>query len=537
MVDAVLNRRSFLQKLGLGMAGCGVAGSLPVASWHAPPRAVRLPRSLPEAQGVASGGILDFVNAIEAGGLSLHSLMIVRHGHVVAEGWWAPYAAELKHTLYSLSKSFTATAVGLAAAEGRLHLSDRVISFFPSDVRASPDPHLAAMRVEDLLMMASGHDENTLPGDDRVLPQGNWVEAVLAQPVAYAPGSRFVYNNGASYLLSAIVQKVTGQTLLAYLQPRLFSPLGISGADWEASPQGVSIGAWGLRVKTEDIAKLGQLYLRQGVWEGEQLLPERWVQEATRRQIQTADQADRAAHQTSDWAQGYGYQFWRCRYGAYRGDGALGQFCIVMPNEDAVIAITAEVTDMQAVLDEVWAHLLPALQGVGRTSDGAAQTRLARKLASLTLPLPTGQMTSPAIEEETSRTYAIEDNSLDARRIRLDFEPGRCTFTMEDARGTHRVACGLGRWIQGETDLSPVPLKLLPTQVPGETTHRIAAAGAWRDERTLVMHWRFIETAHYDQVTCYLEADHLRVEFKRSLAVLEPERGDVRPALSGKIEV
>ena len=533
MTTLLLDRRRFLQQLSLGLAGCGVAGSRP-ASWPAPPRTVRLPRSLPEVQGVASSGILDFVHAIEAGGLSLHSLMVVRHGQVVAEGWWAPYAADLKHTLYSLSKSFTATAVGLAVDERRLQLDDRVVSFFPSDVPDSISPHLAAMRVEDLLMMASGHAENTLPGDDRVLPEGSWAKAVLAQPVAYAPGTHFAYNNGATYLLSAILQKVTGQTLLAYLTPRLFSPLGIEGADWEASPQGIRIGAWGLRVKTEDIAKLGQLYLQQGVWAGEPLLPEAWVQQATHRQIQTAEASDEAARQTSDWAQGYGYQFWRCRHSAYRGDGALGQFCIVLPEEDAAIAITAEVADMQAVLDEVWGHLLPALQGVGLTSDRKAQASLTEKLASLTLPLPAGQARSPEVGEKGRRIYAIDENSLDVRRVGLDFQPSTCTFTMQDAAGTHQITCGIGRWIEGETGLTAVPLKLLPTRVPGEATSKIAAGGAWRDEQTFVMHWRFIETAHYDQVTCRFEADRLRVAFKRSLAVLNPEAEDVRPVLVGK---
>ena len=309
-----------------------------------------MPRSAPEAQGVSSAGILSFIEAADRSIESMNSFMLVRHGHVVAEGWWAPYRAEAPHSLYSLSKSFTSTAVGLAIAEGKLSLDDEVLKFFPDDAPAEPSNNLKAMRVSDLLRMSTGQQSE--PARTSNEP---WTKTFLAQPVPFKPGTHFLYNTSATYMLSAIVQKATGTTVLDYLRPRLFEPLGIEHPTWETSPQGISAGGYGLSIRTEDIARFGQLYLQKGNWQGKQLVPESWVEAATSRQTSNG------SNPQSDWDQGYGYQFWRCRHGAYRGDGAFGQYCVVMPEQDAVVAITSGVKDMQAVLNLVWDKLLPAM--------------------------------------------------------------------------------------------------------------------------------------------------------------------------------
>src|SRR3954463_7671168 len=176
---------------------------------------------------------------------------------------------------------------------------------------------------------------------------------------------------------SAAVQKRTGQPVLDYLKPRLFDPLGIEHPTWETSPQGVSLGGYGLSIRTEDIARFGQLYLQKGKWEGKQLVPEAWVEAATARQTSNG------SNPKSDWDQGYGYQFWRSRNGAYRGDGAFGQYCVVLPDQDAVIAITSGVRDMQAVLNLVWDKLLPALKSSTLPTDEESQKRLERTLKGL----------------------------------------------------------------------------------------------------------------------------------------------------------
>lgn len=522
-----LSRRLFLQQLGTGAAGLGLLSSFPAETWAKAP--YKLLRSTPEAQGVSASGILDFINTIEAKKLNLHSMMVLRHGQVIAEGWWAPYAPNLKHTLYSLSKSFTSTAVGLAVAEKRLTVDDKVVSFFPNDLPATITTNLAAMRVKDLLTMSTGHDK-----EPAVRTEKNWAKAFLAQPVEHQPGTHFVYNSMATYMLSNIVQKLTGQTVLAYLKPRLFDPLGITGADWEVDPQGVNTGGWGLRIKTEDIARFGQLYLQKGVWQGKQLLSPTWINDATRFEIQSTGGGTRQK-EDNDWQQGYGYQFWRCRHDAFRGDGAYGQYCIVMPKQDMVIAITSETSDMGAVMDTIWNHILPAVQDKPLAP---AQTQLKQKLATLALPVPNVSATSPILAQIDAKTYAIADNPMAIKTVWLNFGKDGGILKLQDDRGEHRINCGMGRWVEAETDLSTAPLKLFPSPVPGETKTKVAACGTWTDDHTFVLTTRFIETAHYETITCHFDpanVQNLQVTFKKSLAIINSTITDNRPVLQGHL--
>jgi CubicO group peptidase (beta-lactamase class C family) len=331
-----------------------------------------LPRSTPESQGVSSAGIRAFVEAADKQVNSMHSFMLVRHGQVVAEAWWAPESADKPHVLWSLSKSFTSSAVGFAVSEGRISVDDLVLTFFPEDAPPEPSNHLKAMRIRDLLTMTVGHQSEVFLRD-----KTEWTRAFLAHDVPHKPGTHFQYNTPATYMLSAIIQKVTGQTVRDYLKPRLFEPLGISDPVWEESPEGISLGGYGLFVRTEDIAKFGQLYLQQGQWQGKQLLPAEWIAEATSKQVSNGSDPSK------DWEQGYGYQFWRCRHGAYRGDGKDGQFCIVLPELDAVIAITANTGNMQAELSLVWDKLLPAFKNEPLNEDEAEQLKLKATIEAL----------------------------------------------------------------------------------------------------------------------------------------------------------
>jgi len=274
-----------------------------------------LPRSQPEPQGVSSAALLEFVDALDQQIEGLHSVMVVRHGHVIAEGWWAPYHPSQNHLLFSLSKSFTSSAVGFAVAEHKLSLDDEVLKFFPDEAPTNTSSNLKAMRVRDLLIMSTGHQDEPPTGPDVLSPK-----SFLAQPVPHLPGTHFKYNTAATFMQSAIVQKVTGQSVLEYLRPRLFEPLGIEHPVWDTNFQGISLGGYGLSVRTEDIAKFGLLYLQQGRWQGKALLPAEWVA------LATAKQTSNGSNPESDWNQGYGFQFWRCRHNAYRGDGAFGQF-------------------------------------------------------------------------------------------------------------------------------------------------------------------------------------------------------------------
>ena len=334
-----------------------------------------LPRSTPEAEGISSQAIVDFIQAANKNVNTFDSFMLVRHGKVIAAGWWKPNTAGQPHVLHSVSKSFTSTAVGLAIESHKLSLDALVLQFFPADAPADPSDNLKAVKVRDLLTMCSGQ---------AVEPKavgGYSVKQFLTQPFPYVPGTRFLYNTMGTYVLSAIVTKVTGQTVLDYLKPRLFDPLGIEHPRWDSSPEGYSLGGTGLYLRTEDMAKFGQLLLQHGEWQGKPLVPRQWVEEATSKQISTVDEAH--AKIGPDWHQGYGFQFWRCRHNAFRADGAGGQFIVVMPDQDAVIAITADTGNMQGELDAVWDHLLPAFQAKPLSADAAGDEKLKEAVANL----------------------------------------------------------------------------------------------------------------------------------------------------------
>ncbi|MGO9711088.1 MAG: serine hydrolase domain-containing protein, partial [Polyangiaceae bacterium] len=246
---------------------------------------VELKRSTPESVGLASKNILAFVNATESAELELHSLMILKDHQVVAEGWWTPYRRDDVHLLYSLSKSFTSTAIGFAVQEGLVDIDAPVISYFPDQAPENPSDNLKAMKVRHLLSMSSGHATDDMSVDMTSREDGDWVRGFLGRDVVYDPGTHFLYNNGASYTLSAIVSKVTGMSALDYLRPRLFDPLGVEKATWTTCPKGICIGASQLCITTETIARFGLLYLDRGMWNGERLLSEAWIDQATSFQV------------------------------------------------------------------------------------------------------------------------------------------------------------------------------------------------------------------------------------------------------------
>jgi len=333
-----------------------------------------LPRATPESQGISSQAILDYIEATDKIN-TVHSVMVLRHGKVIAEAWWKPEAADKPHVLWSLSKSFNATAVGLAIADGKLSLDDSVLKFFPADAPAEPSENLKAMKVRDLLTMTCGHD-----AEPKIPASGPSVKQFLAVPVVHKPGTHFQYNTLGSYTLSAIVTKVTGQTSLDYLKPRLFEPLGIENPQWDASPEGNSLGGYGMKLCTEDLAKFGQFYLQKGNWNGKQLLPEKWIEQATSKQVPNEEEGHSKIG--IDWKQGYGFQFWRCTHNSFRGDGAGGQLIVVIPEKDAVIAITADTGNFQGEMNAIWEKLYPAF-GDALPDDAAGQDKVKAAIAKL----------------------------------------------------------------------------------------------------------------------------------------------------------
>jgi hypothetical protein len=277
--------------------------------------------------------------------------------------------------------------------------------------------------------------------------------------------------------------------------------LGIDGATWQDSPQAITAGGIGLSAKTEDIAKFGQLYLQGGIWQDKRILHEAWVDAATSAQILNSDGVQ------PDWSQGYGYQFWRCRNNAFRGDGVFGQYCVVMPEQDAVLAITGgvDVFDMQQPLNLVWDILLPAMQPDPLAPDGAAQDALSMKLSNLRIPPVRGQASSPIVTQISGQTYVFDPNEMEIETITLSFDGADCSVTVKTATGEETIPCGYDKWQQGQpTALFRQPL--LFDRTP------ITTSGAWTDEQVFTMHICLYETPFCHSLVCHFDGDELLVE-------------------------
>jgi CubicO group peptidase (beta-lactamase class C family) len=475
-----------------------------------------LPRSTPADQGVDPAAILSFLDALdERPDIEMHSLMVVRHGRVVAEGWWAPYSAERPHLLYSLSKSFTSTAAAFAQAEGLLDLDDTVISHFPEFAGDITDPRSRSVKVRHVASMASGHTREML--DEALMRDPEEpVRGFLLIPPDRDPGTVFAYSQPCTYTLASIIQRNAGMPLTRYLRPRLFDPLGIGHVGWHTFPPGREQGFSGLHARTEDIAKLGLLYLQQGQWEGNQLIPKEWVAEATSKQVSNP------GGDVPDWQQGYGYQFWMSRHG-YRGDGAFGQFCVILPEHDTVIVTTAYTLDMQALLDAMWTHLLPGLgtaspgtsspgtsspstSSPGTASPGAAaRDQLQARLARLELPACPGTP-APADWGPWTGAFPVAVSTADTQAqpfltsipqpfptsIEVAPQAGGWQITLTEPGNALTFPVGTGSWtVSDHADRH------------GETIP-VAASGGWLDGQTLRAEVIFLETPHRMDITCSL---------------------------------
>ncbi|GHU92896.1 penicillin-binding protein [Spirochaetia bacterium] len=292
-----------------------------------------------------------YIEAINRQKLKVEGIIVMQHGKKIAEHRWIP---EVPRIVYSLSKSFTSTAVGMVIDDGKLSLNDRVIDVLAGVISNPADSvqaaRLKSLTLRHLLTMSRGHDTQ---GPHKTVAE------TLAQPLTRDPGTYFFYDNGCTFLASAMVTKVTGLKVRDFLLDRLLRPLGISDPQWDESEDGVTHGYSGLRISTGDIAKFAQFLLQKGNWNGKQLVSAAWIEEASRKQIETTD-----TQTLDDWNLGYGYQFWRCRHGIYRGDGAFGQYAVVIQNKDAVVAVNSDEKEgdrFRQPLYEVWNHILPQL--------------------------------------------------------------------------------------------------------------------------------------------------------------------------------
>ena len=433
-----------------------------------------IPVASPESQGVSSRAIQRWVEACEAASTNglkgyVHGFVILRHGKTIAEGTWAPQnTTEHPHMLYSHSKSFTSTAIGFLVDDGKIDLDRRVLSFFPEASPENPSDNLRQVRVRDLLTMNLGASHTDAERDDIV---GDWVRAMLRNTIDHEPGTVFKYDSGATHLLAAIVEKVSGKPLMDFLKERLFDPLGMTSPWSTVSPTGVACGGWGMNMTTRDIARFGQFLLQEGQWDGRQLLSREWVRLATSRQTWSGGIVvqSQTIGSGSDWKQGYGFQFWRCRHGAYRADGASGQLTIVFPEQDAVVSINAGLGDMQLELNLIWKHLLPAFGPCAMAEDAVALSDLRAKCAKLALPL----------EDRTECVFEGMDKSS------VETVPDGWILV---ANG-RRLYVGDGKWSVTSWKFSDANVEPLFVNCG---THEIAATGRRLQDGALSVTWQFL---------------------------------------------
>lgn len=475
--------------------------------------AKKLEAVTPKEAGIDPGDVMDFLDRIEERHIHLHSFMMLKGDKVFAKGSYAPCRADDLHMLFSMSKSFTSTAIGFAVQEGRLALTDRVVDFFGEELAGKEknvSPNMKKVTVRHLLTMNTGQTD---PEDGLFEDfQKDWCVSFLTSPVEKEPGSWFLYNTRATYMLSAILQKVTGEKLLDYLKSRLFEPLGFSeGIWWERSPQGICTGGFGLNISVEDLAKFGIFVKNKGRYDGKQLLAQEWFEEATRRWSDTSNAWE------GESAYGYGYQFWMCHIpGVYRGDGAFGQYCVIMPKEDMLFITTAGELDMQKILDAFWetvyAKQRDGSAGIEVPTENEkglqkqeAQKRLEERLQTLTLPayyeekgVREARMELP--ERVCGREYVLEENALhisSLKLLRMAGENDRCLLELQNGRNRDVLTVSATDWTPGSLHLDETCTELEKAVFRAGLYEKCHVKGCTK-ENVLYLDMFFQETSYQD---------------------------------------
>lgn len=435
-----------------------------------------LERSTPADEGVDAKAVAQFFDSLmHIPQTEIHHAMVVRHGKVIGELHPAPYRAQDAHTLYSESKTVAALAVGLCMDRHLLRLSDRLITFFPEQLPDSISPYLADITIRDLLTMQSGIKPDWNLRNHRT----DWVRQLLSKEVTFAPGTTYQYDSMCTYLLSAIVQRTTGKTLMQLLTPAIFQPLGITDAAWEECPHGINTGGWGLRLSTDSQAKIGQLLLQKGKWNGVQLLSKEWVEAAISPQVFPYQQGT-AAHTKSP---GYGYQIWMSEHpGSYRADGAFGQYVVMIPDHDMVVVINGVSYQTPYELKYIWSVLLPGVKTASLAPDTRDQQRLDALCQKASLPMPAGKATAKKYHGKTE----VFGNSK--TKLSLSFHSdGTLQFTF----GGRTLTATRGQWhYETGSQQPPYSINAIGRFKGLSPDFTSASAYAWQgNELTIRTHW------------------------------------------------
>lgn len=458
-------------------------------------------RCTPESVGIKSDAVMELLGKLEQDYTEIHSIMIMRHDKVAAEGWWAPFAPGLRHMMMSASKTFAGTAVGIAVREGLTSLDERVVDIFPEYLPQDVSENLAKVRVRDLLCMGSGSDHEVPVDQDWPRNLFNETEFV------FEPGTSFLYNNAPATLLAYVIKKKTGLDLPEFLHERLFDKIGIDydNVTWFKAPNGVTFAPGGFHCTTEDLLRLMRLYLHGGVWDGERILDEEYVELATSKRIDSANIFGYAEQDRfSDNVFGYGYMMWMSHADlGYRAEGAYGQFGIVIPKLDMIIAITqtsSESPVSQTTLDQVWEFVETVADGE-LPADPEAQARLANRLARLSVK---ADPCNPHGAFPSAKTYHM--TGAGAKPYVLFYDPIRGSREAEELTGLTEFSFATDGKTRMVTMTATINGNAYELPVPTDGTRALAhlpemlyasevmLSGYWEGEDTFVVRFRWYET-------------------------------------------
>lgn len=469
--------------------------------------------AFPEEVGVSSRAIADLIEDLVKSDIEAHSIMILRHGKVAFECWRKPFGPDIPHAMYSVSKSFTSTAIGFAIDEGLLTLDTRVLDIFPEYKPAKRDENLENLRVFHLLTMTAGKDVSLI--SDR--SKDRWVEDFFNARWKFAPGESWRYVNENQYMLCVILNRLTGMSVVDYLTPRLFIPLGIDRKPfWETDGNGIEAGGWGLHITTEELAKVTLCYSQGGQFNGKQVIPAFWAQEAVKKQVSNENNSGK------DSTVGYGFCFWRngCP-DSYRLDGMFSQFGIVFEKYDAAFIITSCEISEQKTRNCIWRHFpeaffdeklspckkpdyegkleLPALPNLPASRHSPLETTVSGKIIKIRknpvpnmIRMPFSMLIKPAIFMSSIKFGNIEE-------VRFSFSEKECTMCWREGNYKNTVACGL----DGVPRRSPIRI--------GNMKFTASSTACWREDNTLEVWIRPLETIGERRLTFIFDGEEVKI--------------------------
>ncbi len=466
-----------------------------------------LPRSTPEEQGVPSETVANFFKMVEEKGYDVHGLMMIRHGKVIAEHWWKPYAPQYQHAMYSATKTFTGAAIGFAVQEGLLNIEDKVTSFFPDLLPDTISPQLAALSVKHLLTMSVGHASTSYAGSGK-----SQVRSFLAAPFKYEPGTSFAYDITASHMLSHIITRVSGVTIYEYLKPRLLDPLGIEDVVWEMDNDGINMGNGGSHMKTSDMARMGLFLINKGKWNGVQLLDPSWIEAATKPQIyqhpeRTPEENEKVE---DDGSQGYGYQIWMGRKHSYRAIGGQNQLIMVIPGYDFVLVCHSSIGD-EAGFNKLIYDMLPTMSDKKLKANKSFDLKAEISRYAVKLPFE-GSSASGATMG--TRRYRMDDNAsgILSTLFRFDSE-GNCYLTLVTGSAIHNIPFGLNKWLYGMTDRTLSIARTVYPNSMGVTPVNTAGICSWTNDNQLSAYYlSMFNPGSAETFRFSFEGDQLKIE-------------------------